>query len=714
MGRRRDATIRKSGNPTGSRFNSTLRAQGRFLVNCRTASFCSLFLAIAASIFSPLSTRAEEEPLEVKEVVVSSTRLPDKPVDARTLPSKVTIITADDIKKTGAKTVQEAIQWATGVVMYDSIGNAFQQTIDLRGFNGGPVTGTSVFVDGVRINEPDFNSVNFDLVAVDTIERIEILPSSSAIFGKNSLGGAINIMTKRGADKHQATGETLWGTFGRQRYAITANGPIGKFDYFTSFSRESEDGYRRETDGSIYRYFGKLGYRPSEETDITASYTYVNNKLFQAGQLTLAEMAQDRRQNPTPGDVFAHENHFVRVNARHRLPLGFSIEANTFYRHLAQDTFGNFGFGFTNATEVHTNSGGAVLQASHQGEWGGIGNTLVAGGEFTRNDFNATSNGFISSRSSAKEDIFAFYGQDTVRLTPRLSVVGGVRYDHDRIGFDETLNTRPDGIVRYGGVTPRGAVNYAVHPSANLYFSYSHGFRIPTAQETFAFPPFTSNPSLRPARSETYEIGMKGKVFGHTDYSVAVFNTFVRNEIQFTCLICAGGFEGVNRNIGGTRRRGVELTVKTRPIELVALEANYTYTESIFRHREIFSVTNIADVGDSLPLVPKHRLSVMGHVYPVSGLTLSLIGLYVSTQFAQGDEANVFERIPGYFVLNGRASYETKVPGGRLTAYLLLNNMTDHEYSTFGTASLFGRTFVPAQSLAVYGGLSYKFEGFTQ
>jgi outer membrane receptor protein involved in Fe transport len=113
--------------------------------------------------------------------------------------------------------------------------------------------------------------------------------------------------------------------------------------------------------------------------------------------------------------------------------------------------------------------------------------------------------------------------------------------------------------------------------------------------------------------------------------------------------------------------------------------------------------------------VPKHRLSVIGHVYPVQGLTLSLIGLYVSTQFAQGDEANTFERIPGYFVLNGRASYDTKVPGGTLTAYLLVNNLTDHEYSTFGAASLFlGRTFVPAQSFSVYGGLSYRYEGLMQ
>jgi len=53
----------------------------------------------------------------VKDVVISCTRLPGEAVDARTLPAKVTIITANDIKKSGAKTVQETIQWATGIVM---------------------------------------------------------------------------------------------------------------------------------------------------------------------------------------------------------------------------------------------------------------------------------------------------------------------------------------------------------------------------------------------------------------------------------------------------------------------------------------------------------------------------------------------------------------------------------------------------------------------
>src|SRR5206468_7992676 len=163
------------------------------------------------------------------------------------------------------------IQFATGIVMYDQVGNAFQQTVDLRGFNGQPVSGTTVFIDGVRVNEPDFNEVNFDLIPIETVERIEIIPGSSAIYGKNALGGVINIITKRGGDQRQLTAGTMFGSFHRERYGLNSSGPLGKFDYATSFTRETENGYRDESDSRISRYFGKIGFRPTNTTDLTMS-----------------------------------------------------------------------------------------------------------------------------------------------------------------------------------------------------------------------------------------------------------------------------------------------------------------------------------------------------------------------------------------------------------------------------------------------------------
>ena len=182
----------------------------------------------------------EDEPVRAKEVVVSSTRLPDTPIDVSELPAKVNVITSEDISRTGAKTIQEAVQWATGIVMYDQVGNAFQQTIDLRGFNGQPVPSTMVFVDGQRMNEPDFNTANFDLIPIESIERIEILPGNAAIYGKNALGGVVNIITKRGAEQRHVTGEAMYGSFNRQRYNLTASGPIGRVMHLIATDRPGD------------------------------------------------------------------------------------------------------------------------------------------------------------------------------------------------------------------------------------------------------------------------------------------------------------------------------------------------------------------------------------------------------------------------------------------------------------------------------------------
>src|SRR6266849_5183647 len=224
-------------------------------------------------------------------LVVQSTRLKDVDEPILKVAGKVIVITADDIKTLGAKTIQEALQYQTGVVLYDQVGNDFQSTVDMRGFNGQPVTTTVVIVDGVRINEPDFNTVNFDLIPIEDIERIEILPGTATVFGRNALGGVINITTKRGRTEGPHFGVSLGGgSFRRQKYGFSADGllPFANLDYYFGVTRELTDGFRDASGGRITRLAGKLGYRLGDDTDATLSYTHVLDHLKQAGSLPLS------------------------------------------------------------------------------------------------------------------------------------------------------------------------------------------------------------------------------------------------------------------------------------------------------------------------------------------------------------------------------------------------------------------------------------------
>lgn len=699
-------------------------------------AFRLLLLAGMVTAIFPLLSRAEsEEPLEVKEVVVSSARLPDQPVDARTLPAKVTVISSEDMRKSGAKTVQEAIQWATGIVMYDSIGNAFQQTIDLRGFNGQPVPGTTVFVDGVRVNEPDFNTINFDLIPFDTIERIEIIPGASAIYGKNAVGGVINIITKRGGEKQQVTGDTQWGSFQRQRYTINASGPIGKFDYYTNFGREMEVGYRDDSGASITRFSGRFGYRPTDRTDLSVSYNYVKDKLHQAGQLPLTLADLNPTRNFTPGDLDEKELNFVRVTARQGLPLGFSFNGNAFYRHVNQDLT-SVGQPFfvggpltAGTTQTATEQGGGTLQLSHEIVPWGHRNQLVVGGELIRNNFNShffTAGG--TTDSSAEETIAAAYVQDTFHLFPNLLLTGGVRYDQERITADSRslffgFPSGQNGTLRYYRTTPRGGVTVLFSDSLSAYYNYSEGFRVPTTQEMFTLVGLP-NLSLQPIRSKNHEIGLRGRIGSSAEGAIAFYHS-TSNDIFFTCNVCDfanPAFDGQNRNADEVRRRGMEATLKAKWNEYLDAVINYSYTEAEFRSSFNLSQTKTVQRGNEFPLVPHHRLGVVINTHPIKDLTLSLTGLYVGSQVYLNDENNAQPRLPHYFVVNMRVAYEQRVPGGRLTGFFSVNNVTNNHYFTFGSISqnnLTGnggteRFVTPAPSIGFYGGLSYRFEGLSQ
>ena len=708
------------------------------------------FLLFSSIFFPPIHftfVYAAESSLEdpdqdvqkVDEYIVSDTRLPTFKSNPYAIPSKVSIITSDDIQKRGVRTVQEAVQYATGVILYDAVGNNFEQTIDLRGFNGQPFPSTTVFVDGVRINDPDSNVVNFDLVPIESIDRIEIYPGSSAIFGKNALGGTINILTKNGSSRHRLRSGVNFGSFQRQIVSVQASGPIQKkFRYFTSFSRELEKGFRDNSGARISRFFGKFGYNPSSRTDINASFTYVKDRIYQAGSLPLSIATVDPTRNFTSGDFHDRESHAVRINMKQELSGGFSVTVNGFYQRFQEEgqTVGQTSQ--INALSDVESWGGAT-QVAHHSQIFGQSNDLVFGGEFARNDFGNNDRAFFFSfpefptltHTSIDEDVLGLYFQNTLTLWSKFIVMGGVRYDHDQFGFKDNKAPANNISRRFNRVTPRAGVTYRMFPRTSVFFQYSKGFRVPTVGQLFTSRGTfgSSDPDLRPVKTTNYEIGMKSRLGKHLEGTVTAFHTDVQDEIITSCGDPTCAPVASNRNVDESRRRGVEASVKGFFNGYFDGSLNYTFTEATFQSKVITNpfflmgspfIENIS-IGDSFPMVPEHRISVTGNYHPIQGMTLSLMGLYVSPQFLLNDSSNSKARLPGYFVLNAKASLERPVPGGILKGFLMLNNITDSTYFSqgiyFPNLSTGGgkleQFVVPGYPFNVYGGISFEFDGFS-
>src|SRR2546426_2415123 len=588
----------------------------------------NLFFFLLFLVFSPIfCLAAEPNPDEtLPPVVVTSTRLKDVEQEISRIPGKVIVITEEDIKELGAKTIQEILQYQSGVVLYDQLGNEFQSTVDLRGFNAQPVTATSVFVDGVRVNEPDFNTINFDLIPLESIERIEILPGTATVFGRNALGGVINITTKRSRkdDKPHFSVEAGGGSFSRQKYTFATDGPLlfPNFDYYFGVTRELTNGFRDASGGRITRLLGKLGYRLGDNTDATLSYTHVQDHLKQAGSLPLSILHRDREANFTPGDFFDADLDLVALNVRQKLPAGFSVALNGFVR---DNNLVGFVRGQSNESTLDTAvlSGGGTLQLTHEGNILTKKNLLNLGVEYANNRFSITNSGaFFGSpfltKQSTRENVVGLYLSDSFSIFESLVLTGGLRYDRDSLDFSDKLDSRLNGEKAFNRVSPKAGLVYAPFKNLSLFFSYSEGIRTPTVTEIFAQGPFGSNPSLVPMKSQNYEIGAKARLQDWLDTSLNVFYTPVRDEILFV-VTDPVTFTGRNENINRTLRRGIEASLKARYGKWLDGFLNYTLTKATFEN-DVLLFSGQVKKGDELPLVPHHRVGVGTSFHPIEGL----------------------------------------------------------------------------------------------
>ncbi len=490
------------------------------------SSFRTRWAGIATAVVMSIAAVARaaqppaEEILEVPEVVVGATRLPDVPLDIRKVPANVTVITAEDIRRSGARTVQEALERVPGIVSFDQIGNRFQQSVDLRGFNSLPVPAITVFLDGVRVNEPEFNQTSFEQIPLQDVERIEVIPGPGAIYGRNALAGVINIVTKRGGQKGAATAEVAGGSFNNKRFIGTLSGPIpGGFDYYLSTTRESEDGFRDNSDGRVTRTYGKIGYRRGDDTDLAFSYTRSEATLKQAGNLTPAELARDRTANVVPG-LFGELVHLFALNGRQRLPWGFSVSFNGFLRPRNTEAFTGFRAGGGAETKTDSTSGGGTGQINHDLRLGPARNQISLGAEYRRDDVNQLTNGAFGlppfafpfqTDQSLLQDVAGFYAQDTLDLFEQVTLTAGVRYDRTFYHFVDRLTPANTGFTRFERLTPRAGLTYNPIKQLGAYFSFAEGFRPPTFAEILGVGPFSTNPRLRPVFSRNFEVGLRGR-----------------------------------------------------------------------------------------------------------------------------------------------------------------------------------------------------------
>jgi outer membrane receptor protein involved in Fe transport len=680
------------------------------------------------------------------EVLVEISRLGMGGIPLGRVPYGVQILPGEEIREESSLTIADALVRLPGVTSADQFGSPYQPDLRMRGFTVSPVVGLpqslSVFVDGVRVNEPDASQVQFDLVPLENVERLEVVRGPGGPFGRNTLAGAVNIRTRRGSGPFRAELEAGGGSFDRFDGRGALSGSGGAFDYYVSGRWHDSDGWRVANEAEIRQGFAKLGFR-GESTDAWVSYTIADNDIQQPGSLPRSwleggpvperfEGVEDPREiNFTGGDFYRPELHFLNGEATFQLSPGLSLALNGHARFLDVDQFNaNISEAdFRGLTDI--SSRGATAQVTLRPEPDGP--VLTAGAEYVRHDvdieiFELPSEFFpdvdttLTENVGTEEENAGAFAQLWWPATERLALTGSLRFDHVHVPFLDFLNPEDSGTNDFNELSGVAGADLIVSERVSLFASYGRGFRAPVILEITCSDPedpcplpfeLGADPPIDAVRSDSWQAGAR---YLSSPFSLEALVYWAEVYDDIFNVILPPSTRGFFKNVDKTRRQGAELTLSAVPAENLALNAGLALTRATFRTDELLASALLDDdddeeggenesrlpslagapdddddddeggptevhPGDEFAMVPNVSAN-FGVDYELEDWSFSLDGILVGSQWLTGDESNTRpeDRLDPYVVVDAYVEREF----GPFSAFALVENLLDIEYETFG------------------------------
>jgi outer membrane receptor protein involved in Fe transport len=739
-----------------------------------------ILVAILAAYATPQMAIAENraEALELSKIeVVGTTPLPSIGTPINQVPSNVQTGSSKQIGQQQSLDLSEFLDNNLGSVnTSNSVANPYQADVQFRGFTASPLLGTpqglSVYMDGVRVNEAFGDIVNWDLIPANAIANINLIPGSNPLFGLNTLGGALAVHTKSGAEFPGVKATLYGGSWARRAFEFEAGGENKdrNVDYFVAGNIFKENGWREHSSSDVKQIFGKVGWQ-NDTSDLDLSMALADTMMEGTQAVPLSSYNQPEKSYTYP-DSIGNQLFMVNLKGSHFLTDDKLIAGNVYYRKNKSTGFNsnaetvNPQDSLNISTSTNQDGYGGALQLTLLGDLAGHKNqfTVGASADFGRTNF--TSDSMVASivghetvtddptaaptafvRLKARNDYYGLYATDTFSYTDKLHLTLSGRYNVARVNLsgithDEGALTWPspqsvevplDGNHRYSRFNPAIGLNY--NPSGNIgfYGGYNEGMRAATPVELScadenrpcALPnAFAADPHLEKVVAKTWEGGVRGKLADNVNWNMGLYTTDNSNDIQFIASNVSGS--GYFQNVGVTRRRGVELGLNGK-FDALTLAVNYGYVDATYQSD--FTVGSPAnsttDVngqiqvtkGDRIPGIARHTLKLRAAYDVTPSWNVGTNVVVAASQYARGDENNqdANGKVPGYAVVHFDTHYSIN---DNWKLFAKVNNVFDTEYATFGVLGknifngLAAEQFrSPAAPRAGWVGVTYEFGG---
>jgi outer membrane receptor protein involved in Fe transport len=271
--------------------------------------------------------------------VVATTPLPGSDQSRNEIASPIQTATQLDIQASGSLELSDFInRRLSGVHLNEMQGNPYQADLNYRGYTASPLLGTpqgvSVYMDGVRLNQPFGDVVSWDLIPRQVIAETSLIPGSNPLFGLNTLGGAISIRTKDGHTNPGTLVEASGGSYGRRAFSAEHGGSTSRgLNWFLAGNLFHDDGWRDNSPSDVRQVFGKLAWEKSR-TALSITTAYADNTLNGNGLQEQRFLARDYASVYTKPDITNNRSPFLNISLRHTLSSTLSFTGNAYYRFI--------------------------------------------------------------------------------------------------------------------------------------------------------------------------------------------------------------------------------------------------------------------------------------------------------------------------------------------------------------------------------------------
>ncbi len=660
--------------------------------------------AIVAVAVTGVSQAADPPPVRFEEVMVTATRFRDRYVDQ---PVNVSVITAEDIRQSAAKTVPDLLSEQAGIEIHDLYGNnAAATTVDLRGFGISGTQNTLILIDGRRASDIDLSSVQWSAVPLGAIERIEIVRGGGAVmYGAGATAGVINIITKSPTTLGNGiTVQTKAGSYATTETQVNANYFGSRSGFNVIASNYESNGYRDNNHNRQSNVLGDFRFL-TEDGDLTLKLGTDSQGMRLPGARTVQpsagvnQLETDRRGAQTPLDYAQRDGNRATLDWRQDAGFGeFIIGAG--YRDKKQTSYFDFG-GYPDYRVADLDVWSFTPRVKIARPLFGQANTLVAGFDWYHWNYGLQRSDSVANIGqpfntvAATQENAAFYLHNTTRLGERTTLNTGVRRERFRIDASDAFNPAAPGGA-YGSGAPSGAqketeyayelgVRHQLYPAVAVIGKTGRSYRFANVDEIYESTPSYTNQFqfLQPQTAYNYELGMEANVT-HARLRASVFIIDVNDEIHLDPFTSGVG----NTNLPPSRRSGFELEGKWSGWKTLVLGASYSYTDARFRDGAFTGgggfLANQVISGKTVPLVPRHKLNVSASWAMGPQTRLNAMLAHVGEQYMDNDEANTLGvQIPAYTVADLKLVHHS----GAWTLSGTINNLLNEKYYNYAVRS---------------------------